>query len=261
MRISIVTPTRNQAEFIRDTIHSVMDQDHDDIEHVVVDGASTDGTVDILKEFPHLRWLSEPDSGQSNAINKGFRLATGEILAWLNSDDYYEKNVLGAVARYFRDHPDCMILYGDITYVDQEKNFLYALNGPAISYQELIKSPDIMRQPSFFWRRRVIEEIGFIDERFHLVMDFEFFLRAAKRYPLHYLPRTISCYRSHPESKTISLLRRQVPEFFHAYRKQGIAIGFRGYKFLFGRYLDSLDPSNPVRLAFGLLRKKPRKAR
>jgi glycosyltransferase involved in cell wall biosynthesis len=222
MKISIITPSYNQGEFIEDTIRSVLDQDHDDVEHLVMDGGSTDGTRAILSGYPHLKWTSERDGGQSNAINKGFRKATGEILAWLNSDDYYEPNVFGDIARYFAEHPDCMFLFGDITFVNKDRQPLFAFTGGTISYERLIACPDIVRQPSMFWRRDVVRELGGVDESLHLVMDFDFFLRIGRRYRFHYLPRNLSYYRYYTENKSLSMARRQVREIYHVYRKNGV---------------------------------------
>jgi len=195
MKISIITPSFNQGAFIEETIRSVQEQNYDDIEHIVVDGGSTDGTMAVLKRFPHLRWISEKDEGQSDAINKGFRLAAGDIIAWLNSDDWYERNVLGDVAKYFEEHPDCMILYGDITFVDKEGKRLYAFTGDTLSFDNLVACPDIVRQPSFFWRRELLAESGGVDRSLRLVMDFDFFLRIGRGRRFHYLPRNISYYR------------------------------------------------------------------
>ncbi|MEX0602815.1 MAG: glycosyltransferase family 2 protein [Bacteroidota bacterium] len=222
--MTIITPSFNQGKYIGETIRSVLSQNHDDVEHLVVDGGSRDGTLDILRGYPHLRWTSEPDSGQSEAINKGFRRATGEVLAWLNSDDYYEPNVLGDVAASFQDHPECMVLYGDITFVNAGGERLGAFTGGSIDRENLIRNPDIVRQPSFFWRRQVLDEIGFLDERLHLVMDFDFFLRLAMRYPLHYLNRNLSYFRVHGESKSLSQRRRQLLEIRSVYRKHGIGM-------------------------------------
>lgn len=258
MRISIVTPTLNQAEFIRQTIDSIGRQDHPDVEHIVIDGGSSDGTCDILRSYPRLRWISEPDGGQSNAINKGFAMATGEILAWLNSDDFYEPNVLGTVARYFAAHPECGILYGDITYVDREGGFLYALTGPSISHEALVRSPDIVRQPSFFWRRRVWEDAGPLDETLHLVMDYDFLLRATRRYPPHHLPLNISYFRSYDQGKTRHYARRQVREIVEVYRKQRIPFTPLRWKYLLGKYLDTLPDRHALRVVLQPLRRKRR---
>lgn len=252
MRISIVTPSFNQAMFIEQTIRSVLEQDHDDIEHIVIDGGSTDATVEILSRYPHVQWLSEKDRGQSDAINKGFRISTGDILAWLNSDDWYEKNVLGAVARYFAQHPDCMIVYGDITYVNKEGKKLLSYTGDTINYRSLIECPDIVRQPAFFWRRALLLEKGGLDENLHLVMDFDFFLRAAQRYRLHYLPRTISCYRCYEENKSLSMRRRQTLEMVKVYRKNHVRMTPAILRFLVVKFALSFGW---VRTAHGMVRR------
>jgi glycosyltransferase involved in cell wall biosynthesis len=235
MRISIVTPSYNQGEFIEDTIRSVLDQDHEDVEHLVMDGGSTDSTRSVLARYSHLKWTSERDGGQACAINKGFRQATGEILAWLNSDDYYEPNVLGDVARYFGAHPDCMILFGDITFVDRDRKPLFGYSGDGISYQRLIACPEIVRQPSMFWRRDVVRELGGVDESLHLVMDFDFFLRIGARYPFHHLARNLSCYRYYVENKSLSMARRQLREIYRVYRKNGVPFTWPVIRFLLSK--------------------------
>lgn len=236
MRLSIITPSYNQAAFIEETIRSVMDQDHDDIEHIVMDGGSTDGTVEILRRYSHLRWTSERDRGQSHAINKGFAAATGDVVAWLNSDDLYESRVLGAVSRYFQDHPDCMMLYGDILFVNRDGSPLIAYGGDTINYENLIRCPDIVRQPSFFWRRSLVERLGGVDEHLHLVMDFDFILRAGQRHRFHYLPRTISRYRCYEENKSLSMVRRQVREMIRVYRKNEVPLTPQIVRFLAAKY-------------------------
>ncbi len=158
MKISIITPSYNQGNFIEDTIKSVIQQDYPNFEHIIIDGGSTDNTLDILKRYPHLRWISEKDSGQSEAINKGFKLATGDIIAWLNSDDYYERNIFSLVANYFQENSQCRILYGDMTFVDYSGNAMFILTGDTISREKLIKCPDAIRQPSIFWKKEVIDE-------------------------------------------------------------------------------------------------------
>jgi glycosyltransferase involved in cell wall biosynthesis len=236
MRISIITPSYNQAVFIEETIRSVMDQDHDDVEHLVMDGGSTDGTVDVLGRYPHLRWVSEKDHGQSDAINKGFKASTGDVVAWLNSDDLYEPRILGAVARYFQDHPECMVLYGDILFVDKTGRSMIRYGGDTINYQSLVLCPDIVRQPSFFWRKTLVEQQGGVDESLHLVMDFDFFLRAARHHRFHYLPRTISRFRCYEENKSLSMARRQVKEMVRVYRKNGVPLTPGILRFLAVKY-------------------------
>jgi glycosyltransferase involved in cell wall biosynthesis len=259
MRISIITPSYNQGMFIEQTIRSVLQQDHDDVEHIVMDGGSTDATRSVLARYPHLRWVSEKDRGQSDAINKGFRLSTGDILAWLNSDDWYVQNVLGDVAAYFAEHPDCMVLYGDITFVNKEGATLFSYTGDKINYRSLTECPDIVRQPSFFWRKALIDEMGGVDESLHLVMDFDFFLRAARSYRLHYLPRMISCYRYYEENKSLSMGRRQALEIVKVYRKNRVRLTPRILRFLAVKFALSFVW---VRTLHGILRKNhPRAAR
>jgi glycosyltransferase involved in cell wall biosynthesis len=255
MRISIISPSLNQAPFIRQMIESIIHQDHTDIEHIVIDGGSSDGTVEILRQYSALRWVSEKDRGQTHAINKGFALASGQILAWLNADDYYAPNVLGAVHRYFHEHPDCNILYGDITYVDKAGEFLHVLSGDVINYPALVRSPDIVRQPSFFWRKHVVEKLGPLDESLHLVMDLDFLLRGTRLFPPHYIPLNVSYFRSYDEGKTKAQARRQVGEILRVYRKHHVPLTPSRWKYLLGKYLDSLHVRHPLRALLQPLRK------
>jgi len=254
MRISIITPSYNQGEYIEDTIRSVMNQNYNDLEHIVIDGGSTDETVSILRKYPHLNWISEKDSGQGNAINKGFKMATGGVLAWLNSDDFYESNILGEVNRYFESHEDCAVLYGDITYVDSLGKILYKVEGDTINYQTLSDYPDIVRQPSCFWRSRVVNELGGLDEHLHLVMDLDFFLRVGKKYKFHYLGRNLSYYRTYSENKTRSMLARQALEIYRVYRRERITLNGRRLGFLLLRILDSVGLGQPIRSAMKFVR-------
>jgi glycosyltransferase involved in cell wall biosynthesis len=247
MRVSIITPSFNQGEFIEQTIQSVLNQNHDDVEHIVIDGGSTDNTVSILKKYPHLIWVSEKDSGQSNAINKGFKRATGEILAWLNSDDFYEENIFKSIVEYFGAHPDCMLLYGDITFVDRRGHLLTSFSGSTIDYTKLVECPDIVRQPSSFWRRQVVEECNGVDENLHLVMDFDFFLRIGKRHRFHYFPCNLSFYRYYEQNKSLSMARRQVAEFYKVFTKNNIKLTARICRFLVGKYLYSFVPIHALK--------------
>jgi glycosyltransferase involved in cell wall biosynthesis len=209
MKFSIITPSFNHAEFIEDTILSVLSQSYNNFEHIIIDGGSRDNTVEILKKHKHLKWISEPDNGQTSAINKGFRLATGDIFAWLNSDDYYDKDIFIRISDYFVQHPECYFLYGDISYVDKNKNFMFSVTGGNMSYSNLLKNPDLVRQPSCFWRKEIFDIIGPLDENLHLVMDYEYFLRIGKKYNFHYLPYNLSYFRYYPDNKTLSMANKQ----------------------------------------------------
>ncbi len=212
MKISIITPSYNHAHFIEDTINSVLQQHGCDIEHIIMDGGSQDGTVEILKKYPHLNWVSEKDHGQTDAINRGMKKASGDIIAWLNSDDYYDKDILNDVAHYFEKHPECYFLYGDLTFVDENKKYLGQAAGKKMGYDALSKNPDLVRQPASFWRKEILEQVGFLNENLNLVMDFEFFLRIAKRFEMHYLDKNISYFRLHDNCKTVQFGNRQLEE-------------------------------------------------
>ena len=212
MKISIITPTLNQSNFIEKTIQSVQHQNYSNFEHIIIDGESTDSTIDILKKYDHLIWISEKDTGQSNAINKGFNIATGDIICWLNSDDYFAEDTLNIVSDYFQSHPDSMILYGDITYINEKDEVLREITGDKLSYQTLLMFPDYVRQPSTFWRKIILDEVGSLDESLQLVMDLDFFLRISRKYKFNYKNQNLSYFRAYGEGKTFRYQRRQVME-------------------------------------------------
>lgn len=239
LKFSIVTPSLNQGFFIETTILSVLRQNYPEVEHIIIDGGSQDTTLNVLKKYSHLRWISEPDTGQSNAINKGFRMATGDILAWINADDYYEDNIFPIVAEYFENNPHIKIVYGDMTFVDKNGEKLFTISGDSINHENLKNNPDIVRQQSFFWRKEVISECGMLDENLHLVMDFDFFLRISKNYALGYIPRNISYYRYYEGTKTYSLRKKQVYEIYSVYRKNHISLNLPRVLFLLKKYVKS----------------------
>ncbi|MDA8101150.1 MAG: glycosyltransferase family 2 protein [Nitrospiraceae bacterium] len=209
--ISIITPSFNQGRFIERTIRSVLDQNYPGLEYIVVDGGSTDETVEILKKYgDRLSWTSEKDRGQTDAINKGIRKASGEIIAYLNSDDVYEPGALQRIGTFFRDHPDRMWATGRCRIIDEEdrdvrgaitayKNFLLR----RYSYSLLLVTNPIS-QPATFWRRQVMGEIGPFDENEHYVMDYDFWLRVGKVYQPAVLDDYLAAFRVYTTSKTSS---------------------------------------------------------
>ena len=177
--ISVVTPSYNQAPFLEDTLNSVAAQDYPRTEHIVIDGGSTDGSVDIIRRHaPRLsHWVSEKDRGQSHAINKGLTMARGDVLAWLNSDDTYLPGALRAVGDVFAQHPDVDLVYGDYVYTDVAGQPLRRRHVFAhISYESLLYH-DYLGQPAVFFRRSLFERVGPIDESLHYSMDWDLFLR------------------------------------------------------------------------------------
>ncbi|MGB7569299.1 MAG: glycosyltransferase family 2 protein [Chitinivibrionales bacterium] len=240
MKISIITPTLNHARFIEDTILSVKNQDYKDFEHIVIDGGSDDGTIDILRKYPHLIWISEKDSGQSNAINKGFKMAKGDIITWLNSDDYFENNIFSRIVKLFEDNKDCFVLYGNMTDIGENKNILGTRTGDTITLKHLLINPDIVRQPGCFWRREVINRIGNLNEDLHLVMDYDYFLRIAKQFKFYHVNINLCYFRLFQGTKTSRLPKRQLQEIYWVMRKESSWIPFRFYLFLFNRKYFSM---------------------
>ena len=180
-KISIITPSFNQVEFLEPTICSVLMQDYVKLEYIIIDGGSTDGSVDIIRKYTdHLAyWVSEPDNGQSAAINKGFRLATGDLVGWLNSNDTYEAETLHRVANLFEQFPEIHAAHGSANWIDASGRAI-SRPGPWSSRHEFgphnILTSNII-QPGSFWRREVFDKIGYLDEELHYVMDYEFWTR------------------------------------------------------------------------------------
>jgi len=210
--ISIVTPSFNQADFIVEALESVRLQNADNYEHLVIDGMSTDGTVDLLRnhaantERKTMLWISERDTGQSEALNKGFQRAKGEIIGWLNSDDRYRPNCFEYVVRAFEENPDVDIVYGDYLMVD-------ALGKVLKIRREIEFSPFVLRYhhvlyiptTATFFRRRVFDEGNRLDETLQYAMDLEFFIRLSDLgYRFKHIPRLLADFRMQPNSKTCS---------------------------------------------------------
>jgi glycosyltransferase involved in cell wall biosynthesis len=195
--ISIVTPSYNQGRFLEETLRSVISQDYPRREYVVIDGGSTDDSVDIIRRYAASLsfWVSERDRGQSHAINKGWARCTGDVFAYLNSDDTYLPGALAAVARAFADHPDVDFVYGDYLYTDVDGTPLRRRHVFShLSYESLLYH-DYLGQPAVFFRRTLLERTGMLDESLHFCMDWDLFLRMWKvARPLH-LPRVLATYR------------------------------------------------------------------
>ncbi|GAB4453767.1 MAG: glycosyltransferase family 2 protein [Anaerolineae bacterium] len=204
--ISIVTPSYNQAAFIEATIQSVLAQNYPHTEHLVVDGGSADGTLDILQKYERwLRWRSAPDRGQADAINQGFRQATGDIVAWLNSDDIYLPGALQAVARFFTQNPSVDLLYGDYCFIDDQGSTVLRRREIPFDFNILLYGLDYIGQPTVFFRRYLLARFGYLDESLHYGLDWEYWLRLASggaRFA--YLPRYLAATRLHAAAKTIT---------------------------------------------------------
>jgi glycosyltransferase involved in cell wall biosynthesis len=202
-KITIVTPSYNQARFLEATLRSIHDQGYPNLEHIVIDGGSTDGSVEILRRFEDklAYWVSEPDRGQTDALIKGFSRATGEILAWLNSDDLYEPHTLWEVADFFSRHPEVQFVYGDALWIDTEGRVLKPKKEIAFSRFIWLYDHNYIPQPSSFWRREIYEAVGGLDPRFDLAMDADLWIRFAEKTKLVHVRRVWSRMRLYPEQK------------------------------------------------------------
>lgn len=220
--ISIVMPTRNHAHFIRASIDSVLSQSYDNVELLVMDGASTDDTVAILKSYgDRIRWISEPDKGQADAINKGLALLNGEILAYLNSDDILLPGALENAARFFSDHPECDMVYGNADYIDVDGAVIGIYNTADYSFERLMSDCCIC-QPAAFWRRRIAERIGPFDASMQTAMDYEYWLRMATSGAIIYHTKEkLAQSRLHEDAKTLAMRGVIYREVFEICEKHG----------------------------------------
>jgi hypothetical protein len=204
--VSIVTPSFNHARYLRQTIESVLAQDYARVEPVVVDGGSTDGTVEILREYgerdpDRFRWVSERDRGQSHAFNKGLAMARGEFIGWQNSDDYYYPNVFARHIVYLIEHPGVLAVFGDCDFRSDTGELMNTRKGQPFDYGTLLSRLYVMNQ-SAFCRRTALVECGGLDEEYHYTMDYDLWLRLGLLGPITYLPGAVGVLRIQPEAKT-----------------------------------------------------------
>lgn len=220
MRISIVTPSFNQAQYLARTLDSVLSQKGDfTLEYRVIDGGSSDGSVDILRAYgDRVHWISERDNGQVDAINKGLRAVSGDIVGWVNSDDVLLPGALDAVTRAFREHPEAEWLHGRCEIIDADDRpvrrwvSLYKhFRAQRYSFESLI-TENYVSQMTTFWRRRVHDEIGYLDEQLHFAFDYDLWLRLARRGAPLYLEQKLACFRWYATSKSGAHFGRQFRE-------------------------------------------------
>lgn len=197
-----MTPSYNQANYLEQTIQSVLGQDYARIEYFVVDGTSTDNSIEIIKKHADrlAGWISEKDSGQGEAINKGLARAQGDIVAWLNSDDYYLPGTISAAVKVFEENPDVVMVYGDMLAVDEHGQTINVLKYKQLSFQDLLCF-QIIGQPSVFFRREVLESAGKLDTTFHFLLDHHLWIRIAQVGKILHVPQTWSAARYHVEAK------------------------------------------------------------
>ena len=222
MKLSIVTPSFNGRRYLEQTSRSILSQTGDfDLEWIVVDGGSTDGTIELLGALssdPRVRWISGPDRGQSHAINKGMEMSSGDVVAWLNTDDLYTPGALAAVANGFSQNPAAQWLVGRYEIIDAEGR---VIRGPVArykgrslrrySYRALLRE-NFISQPAVFWRRDFGRRVGPLDESLHYTMDYDLWLRMGREAPPMFLDKVLAQFRLHESSKTGQVNREQFDE-------------------------------------------------
>jgi glycosyltransferase involved in cell wall biosynthesis len=226
-KFSVVTPSFNQGDFLARTLHSVLDQKTDFlVEHIVVDGGSTDNTPDILKQHAGtIRFVSEPDRGMADALNKGFSMSTGEIIGWLNSDDTYLPGALQKASDYFDQHPDCLWLYGNCRIInDQDREIRKWItaykNRKSRNFKfERLLLKNFISQPAVFIRRNALMRVGPIDLDLPTAMDYDLWLRLAKLGTPGYINDDLACFRVHQDSISSINYKAQFEEQYRIHQK------------------------------------------
>ena len=202
-QISIITPSLNQGRFIDRTIQSVLSQNVPNLEYLVVDGGSDDDTQDILRSYgDQLTWVSEKDRGQADAVNKGIRMSSGEIIGWLNSDDVYYPGALPAIVSFFEEHPEINVVYGDADMIDVEDQVIQPYSTEEWDLERL-KEICFICQPAVFFKRRIVEKAGMLDDRLQFCMDYEYWFRLGAVTPFFKLPLRLAGSRMYPGNKTL----------------------------------------------------------
>lgn len=205
-KISIITPSYNQGEFIEETIRSVLLQGYPNLEYIVIDGGSTDNTVEILQKYkPFLKYVSEPDRGQADAINKGLRMATGEIVAYLNSDDVYIQGTFLKIVKIFESRKDIFMVFGDIIHIDKKSKFIEKHETGEINLQKYLMGMFYLPQPTVFFRKNIIDKIGYFDDTLHLAMDYDYWLQIILNFKTFYIHEPLAKARIYHDAKSSSL--------------------------------------------------------
>ncbi len=226
MKVSVITPSYNQGQFLEETLRSVLSQTHPDVELLVLDGGSTDGSVDILERYKDRLWYrSKEDDGQTAAINEGFHRATGDILTWLNSDDlFHDEQTLAVVATEFEKDPNLDLIYGDYLIIDTLGREIMGKREVGFDYRCLLYAYCYIT-PAVFFRRSVLDTIGYLNEQFRYIFDWEFYLRSARQgLKIKHLKTYLFRHRFHSDSITVGFQEKQTNEIYALQREYGFTV-------------------------------------
>lgn len=243
---SVITPSLNQGRYIEKMILSVLAQEGVSFEHFIIDGGSTDHTLDILRKYKHLRWIFEPDTGIPQALNKGFQMARGDIIAWINSDDYYAPDAFKKAVAFFTQNPEACVWVGRAAVVDERGKLLFYQEEPeprGFTHEGMVRFWEncTLPQPSVFFRRSVLEKVGLMDETLRYYMDYDFFLRLSREYAFCRTDEVLSCIGLHWEASSVrDIAKGQLRKalFRISRRYWGPKLSFRYYGHLFS-YLNA----------------------
>jgi glycosyltransferase involved in cell wall biosynthesis len=221
--VTIVTPSYNQARFLESTIRSVLDQDYPRLEYIIVDGGSNDGSVDIIRRYSDRLawWVWEKDQGQTDAINKGFSRARGDLLAWLNSDDTYEPGVVAAAVKFLNDHPEIGLVYGEANYINEKGQVIGRFPAAQTDYRRLRRGYVHIPQQSAFFRSDLWRRVGPLDPSYYFAMDYDLWVRLARIAPIRFEPTLQANFRLHSSGKTVAADDRCWPEMLKTHFRDG----------------------------------------
>lgn len=258
-KISVITPSFNQGQFIEDTILSVIGQGYPNLEYIVIDGGSNDETVDIIKKYEAsiTYWVSEKDKGQSHAINKGFSVATGDIVAWLNSDDMYMPGTLNKIAKLLNaENP--AILFGNCLHFNEEGSEFISWGSDVVNFsQEPLENVDFISQPSSFYTRKAIEKVGHLSEELHYAFDWDWFLRARQLNVVFISTKLcLSLFRIHEAHKTGIGGKKRQQEILQIYKSYSPRYA-RLYEMVMAEEYDESDLKLRLAKKYLSLSKKP----
>jgi glycosyltransferase involved in cell wall biosynthesis len=221
--VSIVTPSFNQGKFLERTILSVLNQDYPNIEYIIMDGNSTDNSVEIIRKYSSRisYWQSEKDKGQTDAINQGFSHANGQYFAWINSDDTYELSAISQAVKYLSEHPDVGMVYGACNFIDADDRVIGKFNARQTDYQKLRTGYVHIPQQSSFWRAELWHQVAPLDTSIYFAMDYDLWLRLSKISNIIYTPQLWANFRLHGDAKTISEDDRCWPDMLRIHYRDG----------------------------------------